>query len=691
MIGLDRLSRDILMILLRSSGPKASKDIASLLDITKRMVRYRQDLIQKWLEIREADLIVRPNYGIEIQASKEQKQTLIQELENTSGYSLILSKEERAQLLIFALLLDDSPLTSTDLVDELGISRTTLYKDLDEVERWFLDHHIRVKRKPGVGICLEAEEFQRRILLEEFILEVLGEPVFLDVCFDVHDSLKTELRGRIELLRKICALFDKLAVKDAQQIVKDIEHELGYQFTDNAYSSLVFQVALLFMLSSEGRTVAFGKETSQEIKFHSAYPIAAKALSGLESLLSLEEWENEKIYLTIQILCSQQRYTVSSIMGEEGPLGTIPEVSEIVESILETASIYLHPSLREDRELRSALSYHLKTTLFRLKYELPIRNPILEDVRKRYPYIYKVAQMASIYLSSKTSKIIPEEEIGKITVHLAAGMEKLRAQHVVQKKVIVVCGEGISTAWLVISRLNAVFPEIEVIEIMSKLEVSKCLVFPGDMDGMISTIPLKIPGIPIVQVTPMLDEGDQEKIKKTLQLIQANDVFIKGNARMLSLSSVIKPERIRLNVQASDWRDVVLKTGRLLLKRGAVEEKYIQAMESVIEKHGPYVVVFPGVALLHARPEQGVNQFSMSLITLKEPVSFGHPDHDPVDISISLAAVDEVSHIKALLELIETLRDERTLQRIRKAKRVGEVMEAFKITMEANKAGKIQA
>jgi len=58
----------------------------------------------------------------------------------------------------------------------------------------------------------------------------------------------------------------------------------------------------------------------------------------------------------------------------------------------------------------------------------------------------------------------------------------------------------------VVSRLNAKFPEIEILEIMSARKISEMRSFPGEMDGMISTVPLEIQGIPVIEVRPLLNE-----------------------------------------------------------------------------------------------------------------------------------------------------------------------------------------
>ena len=42
----------------------------------------------------------------------------------------------------------------------------------------------------------------------------------------------------------------------------------------------------------------------------------------------------------------------------------------------------------------------------------------------------------------------------------------------------------------------------------------------------------------------------------------------------------------------------------------------------------------------HGRPEEGVKKTGFALVTLKKPLVFNHEDNDPVDILITMAAVD---------------------------------------------------
>ena len=124
-----------------------------------------------------------------------------------------------------------------------------------------------------------------------------------------------------------------------------------------------------------------------------------------------------------------------------------------------------------------------------------------------------------------------------------------------------------------------------------------------------------------------------------------------------------------MKVKASDWKEAIRIAGELLLKSGSIEPRYIDAMIKFCEEYNAYIVVAPGIALAHARPEDGVKKIGFSLITLESPVHFGHPENDPVDIVIAFGAIDSSSHINILAQLAKLLSISEKVEKIRNAKK----------------------
>lgn len=144
------------------------------------------------------------------------------------------------------------------------------------------------------------------------------------------------------------------------------------------------------------------------------------------------------------------------------------------------------------------------------------------------------------------------------------------------------------------------------------------------------------------------------------------------------LSSLINKEVIELNVKCIDWKDAIRKGAESLIKRDFIEKRYPEAIISNFEKLGPYMVIAPGIVLSHARPEDGVNKLSLSFTTLKEPINFGSELNDPVKLIITLAAIDNNSHMKVIQKLMEFLMNAEDLNNLMKAEKVEEVIKIVK-------------
>lgn len=111
---------------------------------------------------------------------------------------------------------------------------------------------------------------------------------------------------------------------------------------------------------------------------------------------------------------------------------------------------------------------------------------------------------------------------------------------------------------------------------------------------------------------------------------------------------LLSPERVRLGVDAGDWRAAISAVGQLMVDTGTAEPRYIEAMIASCEKFGPYIVIAPGLALPHAAPTDGALRDSLALITLTSPVEFGNDDNDPVHVVLALSAVDHGAHLEQL-------------------------------------------
>jgi PTS system ascorbate-specific IIA component len=130
---------------------------------------------------------------------------------------------------------------------------------------------------------------------------------------------------------------------------------------------------------------------------------------------------------------------------------------------------------------------------------------------------------------------------------------------------------------------------------------------------------------------------------------------------------------IQLGATAADWRSAVRLAGARLSDSGAARPGYADEMIRMIEDHGPYVVIAPGLALAHARPGPEVVTDGLSVITLETPVPFGHPHNDPVSVVLGLAVTDARAHLGSVAELANVFNDSTAIQDLAAAETPGDV------------------
>jgi len=142
----------------------------------------------------------------------------------------------------------------------------------------------------------------------------------------------------------------------------------------------------------------------------------------------------------------------------------------------------------------------------------------------------------------------------------------------------------------------------------------------------------------------------------------------------MDIKDLLTRERVAVGAVVDDWETAVRAAGRLLVDSGVAEERYIDSMVNTTKELGPYIVIAPGLAIPHGRPEDGVLQPCLAVLTLQSPVAFGHPDNDPVSVLVALGATDKDQHVEALQQMAEILSDQDNFAALMSAKTKAEVL-----------------
>lgn len=90
--------------------------------------------------------------------------------------------------------------------------------------------------------------------------------------------------------------------------------------------------------------------------------------------------------------------------------------------------------------------------------------------------------------------------------------------------------------------------------------------------------------------------------------------------------------------------------------------------------NGPYFVFYPGIALAHAAPADGVRQFCLSIFRPEGPVCFQHEKNDPVRLIVMIGITDVNTQVNAVSAIISILRQDDLRNRMLYAQTAEEII-----------------
>lgn len=140
------------------------------------------------------------------------------------------------------------------------------------------------------------------------------------------------------------------------------------------------------------------------------------------------------------------------------------------------------------------------------------------------------------------------------------------------------------------------------------------------------------------------------------------------------LSELLTKDKIHFMEESPGWQEAINQVAEPLIGE-YIEASYPEAIIKKIKDYGAYIDIGFGIALPHARPEDGVKKIGMSLLKLAKPIYLlDDPKHE-ITVLICLAAVDNNTHLRALASLTKILSNKEKLHQLLEAVNATEIIE----------------
>lgn len=679
-------------------------DLAKSHGVSERAIRYNIDRIEAFLLKNKFDYLEREHHkGIKLGAGNGITEFIDAFIKSHTPYQYFFSTEERFFYIGVKLILSDTSLSSDYFKQKLCTSKNTILKQLDIIGKWFLVRNLTLRKKHKAGIWVEGKEIDKRRAITEIALQVIGVK-------DILNYLKTKKIDSKILSLLFEEIFDQTAIFLLDDLIRQAEKDLGRKFSDKAYCRLMIYLAVVLKRANKGETMDLNiANMEHSIEFETAKKIVARLTETLGSPIRSGETSQIMLYLLgAEVIKADKKENLSEYFWDK-----LYMVAQ--QMVDETEGLCDVSFGKEKRQIIGDLVTHLRPAVYRIKFGFMQANPIYDEIRNKYNALFLKLKLTVRHFEEYIQAKVDDQEISYLTMHFLAALERAKRVIYDQPRVIVVCGTGIGTAAMVSSKLMNVF-NVKVVDTVSSRALSS--ISPARYDLIITTVDL--PGYDkdtYLKVHPFLGEEDYKNLQRQLSLRfpKTDEVELSLVNRLIDimekyaqisdkqqlqyelmyeikhsiknrmerrfinmLDDLLTWDTIRLNLSCRDWKEAIAAGTRLLEEKCYITGGYKAAIINNFNELGPYMVVAPGIVLAHARPENGVNKLSMSLITLEEPLHFGHELNDPVKMLVTLAANDNNSHLKALSQLMELFMNQQELTMILNATNKEDVIEVIR-------------
>ncbi|MBE2943938.1 BglG family transcription antiterminator [Anoxybacillus flavithermus] len=639
--------KKIIKALLDANHYLSVTSLADDLRCSEKTIRNDLKVIDQWLQRYPTLKIERkPSVGVRLEGDNEEKETLFRDLLRMND------NEERQLQLLKCLLMADKPMTMQQLADRFYMSKTSIHDDLEEIDYWLRSFHLKLIRKPNLGLKVEGEEKNWRAALSKLV------ELFVDHAYYMLNE---------QQLKMVADVIQPYEVAFIEKAVQELEATLSFPLTDEAIISLTIHIAIAVKRMKQGYRIQMNPIQLEELQQKREYKLAEQLARKIEMWFAIKIPAAEVGYMTLHLLGARIRYDrVRLAKGVEQFFSQVDEEAlQVTRLLIEHIANHIDARCMNDKELLLGLTIHLHSTFNRLRNGLSITNPMLREIKRTYRYSFEIVLSFMKQMEKIIKLNIPEDEIAYIVLHIQAAFERVKHKQHGRQKVLVVCATGAGTSRFVEAKLESVFPEIDVVGIASVSKLSESI---GEKkpDLLISTVPLPmdIP-VPVITVSPLLQDRELETIKDQLFRLRVQEP---GGKSYEVLKSLLDERLIFLDLPFESRECVMNYLAEQLYQYGYVYEEYKQSVNERERLSSTYIG--NDMAIPHGEV-QFIRKSVIAVGRLQAPIVWGE---DRVQLVFMIAnRMQEKERIKQLFqELVALSEDEGTLKQLKQAKTVNQ-------------------
>ncbi len=398
--------------------------------------------------------------------------------------------KDRILYIKLAYLYAENYIKLDDLADEMFISKSTIQNDLREVKNFLENYELKLEFKANYGMKISGDEKSIRKAISDIIYRTSQAYNFEDI----GEKLLFYSQDKIGIIRSI--IIDNVKKTDIN-------------LSDLSMNNLI--VHLIIAMKRIDKNIHLTLNTPKDFSEFNEYLISKSIVYDLENKFNIKFPKEELDYITMYLIGTRLSFE-GEILEKEDP-NDLTLLDKTCKKLINKVQTLLNCKLQNDTQLYYGLVNHLKPAIYRLKNNMSIRNPLLDSIKQNYPDIYEACVIGSEILNNSFNIILNEDEIGFISIHFGAAIErhKLNAPKL---RVLLVCTTGVGSSQLLKYKLKSKFNKrITIIGLSQYYNLDKFS--DDDYDLIISTVNFDNRSRkPTIVINDILGESDFSKIEK---------------------------------------------------------------------------------------------------------------------------------------------------------------------------------
>lgn len=481
---MNKNQKTIMKELLASDVPLTSEHLALTCGVSSKSIRrYLADLKEQ-CEHHGATIIMKPGLGNLIRIDDESKFHAFLEKERSTA-KIPNSPEERLDYLLNLLLYNSDYVKVSDIADDLFISTSRLSIDLKNLRTLLEKYHLEIINKPNYGIKIQGNERDRRICMAEYFMKKRSD----ETVGNSNDSYQVMVNN----------------------VITKVLVQKNIHMSDIALQSLAIHLLIAIERIKTSNIIQLTHDTQQKMEAKSEYPIAIALNEAIEHTFGITLPISEICYLTQHLIGKKHFESDTSDFDVE----VNEEVAILVNVILRSIFDQTRMDFYNDIDLKMNLMLHMIPFLERVRNQMMVRNPIINDIKEKYNFAYELASIGLSAVCDRLKVKITEDEISFFALHFILALERKR-EEVAPSNILIVCSTGRATSQLLAYQIQKRFGDrINVIRIIEAHRLDQMIL--DSFDFIFSTVPInKEYQLPIRRINNLLEEKDFNLIESCL-------------------------------------------------------------------------------------------------------------------------------------------------------------------------------